>query len=77
MFFLCKDYNTCMLNHIYNNGGHKSLKTTMYNKNLLKKDAYTETLDMALNLILSFQTPGNVPCCTVPDRKSKEYILFN
>ena len=66
-----------MLNPIDNNGRHKALKTTMDNKNLLKKDAYTKTLDMALKLILSFQTPGNVPCCTVPDRKSKEYILFN
>ena len=69
MTFSCKEYNTCMLNGIDNNGRHKSLKTTMDNKNLLKKDAYTETLDMALKLILSFQTPGNVPCCTVPDRK--------
>ena len=58
-----------MLNPIDNNGRHKSLKTTMYNKNILKKDAYTKTLDMALKLILSFQTPGNVSCCTVPDRK--------
>ena len=57
-----------MFTRIYDNGRHRSLKTTMDNKYLLKKYVYPKTFEMVLKLLVDFQTPENGTRCNVLDK---------
>ena len=57
-----------MFTRIYDNGRHRSLKTTMDNKYLLKKYVYPKTFEMVLKLLVDFQTPDNGTRCNVLDK---------
>ena len=76
MSSLLEEHNVCMFIRISDNGRHRALKTFIDNKHLLKKDELPSTLQIVLNLLVEFYTPGNGPLRTVPDIEKSGVDFF-